>query len=381
MHIRNPIAGSVVLGLMLAVCATALAARPDIPATQQQWRLVRGAGSGYALTLADAPVRQPGAHEVLVRVRAASLNRRDVFVRRGPVPRSPPATSFVPLSDGAGEVVAVGPGVRRLRVGDRVVAVFFQAWLSGPMTRAAFASALGGGMDGMLSRYVTLNEEGLAKIPRELSFEEAATLPCAGVTAWNALVTRGHTQPGDFVLLEGTGGVSMIGLQLAAALGAKPIITSSSDDKLARARTLGAVGTVNYRTTPEWEKPVLELTGGNGVQQVLEVGGKDTLPHALASLGQGAHIALIGGLERLQRRYSDDGAAGTRRQRQQHLRRLARRPRGAARLRARAPHPAGGRPRLRLRGCRGGLRSHGIGALLRQDRHSYLARVHRHCST
>jgi NADPH:quinone reductase-like Zn-dependent oxidoreductase len=295
MHIRKTIAGSVVLGLLLAACATAFAARPDIPATQQQWRLVRGAGSGYALTLADAPVRQPGAHEVLVRVRAVSLNRRDVFVRRGQY-NVTAGESFVPLSDGAGEILAVGPGVRRFRVGDRVVATFFQSWLSGPMTRAAFASALGGGTDGMLSRYVTLNEAGLAKIPRELSFEEAATLPCAGVTAWNALVTRGHTQPGDFVLLEGTGGVSVIGLQLAAALGAKPIITSSSDDKLARARTLGAAGTVNYRTTPEWEKPVLELTGGNGVQQVLEVGGKDTLPHALASLGQGAHIALIGGL-------------------------------------------------------------------------------------
>jgi NADPH:quinone reductase-like Zn-dependent oxidoreductase len=295
MHVRNPIAVSVVLGLALTACATALAKAPDIPATQQQWRLVRGTGPVYSLTLTEAPLRRPGAHEVLVRVRAASLNRRDVFVRRGQYPVTA-GDSFVPLSDGAGEVVAVGPGVRRLHVGDRVVAAFFQTWTSGKMTRAAFASALGGGMDGMLSRYVTLNEEGLAKIPRELSFEEAATLPCAGVTAWNALVTRGHTQPGDFVLLEGTGGVSVIGLQLAAALGAKPIITSSSDEKLARARTLGAAGTVNYKTTPEWEKPVLALTGDAGVQQVLEVGGKDTLPHALASLGQGAHVALIGGL-------------------------------------------------------------------------------------
>jgi len=279
----------------LAAGAAAFAARPEIPATQQQWRLVRGAGAGYALTLAEAPVRRPGAHEVLVQVRAVSLNRRDIFVLKGQYPVTA-GDSFVPLSDGAGEIVAVGSAVRRLRVGDRVVAAFFQAWISGPMTRAAFASALGGGMDGMLSRYVTLNEDGLAKIPRELSFEEAATLPCAGVTAWNGLVTRGHTQPGDYVLLEGTGGVSVLGLQLAAALGAKPIITSSSDDKLARARALGAVGTVNYRSTPEWEKPVLALTGNAGVQQVLEVGGKSTLPHALASLGQGAHVALIGGL-------------------------------------------------------------------------------------
>jgi NADPH:quinone reductase-like Zn-dependent oxidoreductase len=288
-------AGGLALVAALAGAVAAAAAGTPLPATQQQWRLNRNADASYALQLAAAPVRAPGAHEVLVRVRAVSLNRRDVFVLKGQYPVSA-GESFVPLSDGAGEVVAVGQGVRRVRVGDRVAAAFFQSWISGPMTRAAFASALGGGIDGMLSQYVTLNEAGVAKIPRELSYEEAATLPCAGVTAWNALVTRGHTQPGDFVLLEGTGGVSVIGMQLAAALGAKPIITSSSDEKLARARALGAFGTVNYRTTPDWEKPVMELTGGNGVQQVLEVGGKETLPHALASLGQGAHLALIGGL-------------------------------------------------------------------------------------
>jgi NADPH:quinone reductase-like Zn-dependent oxidoreductase len=148
----------------------------------------------------------------------------------------------------------------------------------------------------MLSQYVTLGEEGLARIPAGLSYEEAATLPCAGVTAWNALVTRGRTGPGQYVLLEGTGGVSVIGLQIALALGAKPIITSSSDEKLARARQLGAFGTVNYKADPQWDKAVMALTGGEGVQQVLEVGGKDTLPHALASLGQGGHLALIGGL-------------------------------------------------------------------------------------
>jgi NADPH:quinone reductase-like Zn-dependent oxidoreductase len=284
----------------LALCAAAgagaaLAAKPALPATQQQWQLARSAASGYELRLVDAPVRAPGAHEAVVRVHAASLNRRDLFVLKGQYPVAS-SGNIVPLSDGAGEVVAVGAGVRRVRVGDRVVAAFFQAWISGPMTRAAFASALGGGVDGMLSTYVTLNEAGLAKIPAGLSYEEAATLPCAGVTAWNALVTRGATAPGQYVLLEGTGGVSVIALQLAAALGAKPIITSSSDAKLERARQLGAFGTVNYRSNPDWDKAVLSLTGGNGVQQVLEVGGKDTLPHALASLGQGGHLALIGGL-------------------------------------------------------------------------------------
>lgn len=278
-----------------AGAGAALAAPMPLPATQQQWQLVRGSGSGYELRLVDAPVRAPGAHEVLVRVRAASLNRRDLFVMQGQYPVST-SGSIVPLSDGAGEVVAVGPGVRRVRVGERVVAAFFQAWISGAMTRAAFASALGGGVDGMLSQYVTLNEQGLARIPAGLSYAEAATLPCAGVTAWNALVRRGGTAAGQYVLLEGTGGVSVIGLQLAAALGAKPIITSSSDDKLERARRLGAFGTINYRSTPDWDKAVMALTGGEGVQQVLEVGGRDTLPHALASLGQGGHLALIGGL-------------------------------------------------------------------------------------
>jgi NADPH:quinone reductase-like Zn-dependent oxidoreductase len=157
------------------------------------------------------------------------------------------------------------------------------------------AGALGGGVDGMLSQYVTLDENALVAIPEHLTYEEAATLPCAGVTAWNGLVTRGHTQPGDFVLLQGTGGVAILGLQLAVALGARPVITSSSDDKLARAKKLGAVSTINYKTMSDWEKTVIEVTGG-GVQQALEVGGKQTLPKTLASLAPGGHVALIGGL-------------------------------------------------------------------------------------
>src|SRR6185295_7555571 len=156
--------------------------------------------------------------------------------------------------------------------------------------------ALGGQVDGVLTQYMTISEQGLVKLPANLSYEEGATLACAGVTAWNGLVTRGRMQAGDYVLLEGTGGVSVFGLQFAAAAGAKPIMTSSSDEKLARAKSLGAIGGVNYKTTPDWEKAVRALTNGEGVQQVLEVGGKDSLPHALASLSTGAHIALIGGL-------------------------------------------------------------------------------------
>lgn len=296
-HPTGALGRAVWLVLLAALfTTTATGAAMTIPNTQKQYRLVREGTKGpFTLSLVDAPVRQPGEHEVLVKVHATSLNRRDVFVVQGQYPIGS-RDSVVPLSDGAGEVVAVGRGVTRFRIGDRVAAIFFQAWLSGRPGPEVLGSALGGQLDGMLSQYVTLNEQGLVKIPAGLSYEEAATLPCAGVTAWNGLFTRGRLQPGDFVLLEGTGGVSVLGLQLAAAAGAKPIITSSHDEKLARARKLGAVGTVNYKTHPKWEDPVREATGGLGVQEVLEVGGKDSLPHALASLGPGGHIALIGGL-------------------------------------------------------------------------------------
>ena len=203
--------------------------------------------------------------------------------------------SLVPLSDGAGEVVALGEGAHRFQVGDHVASLFFQGWISGRPPNVA-GTVLGSDLDGMLTQYVTVNEQNLVKLPPHLTYEEGATLPCAGLTAWNGLVTRGHMQPGDYVLLEGTGGVSVLGLQFAVAAGAKPIITSSHDEKLERANALGAVGTVNYKTTPDWERIVRQLTGGQGVQEVLEVGGKDSLPHALASLGRGGHIALIGGL-------------------------------------------------------------------------------------
>lgn len=266
------------------------------PGTQKQWRLVRSGTSGpFTLKITDAPVRQPAANEVLVRVRAASMNRRDIYLLKGGYPVGP-RESLIPLSDGAGEVVAAGSGVTRFKAGDRVAAIFFQDWVSGRSTPALLNSAIGGQRDGMLSQYVTMPEHGLVKLPESVSFEEGATLPCAAVTAWSALFTHGQLKPADFVLLQGTGGVSIFGLQFAVAAGGKPIITSSSDDKLKRARDLGAVGGVNYKTTPDWEKPVRELTGGSGVQHVLEVGGKESLAHSLATLGVGAHVALIGGL-------------------------------------------------------------------------------------
>jgi NADPH:quinone reductase-like Zn-dependent oxidoreductase len=262
--------------------------------TQKQYQLRKTGDGPLRLELVDVAVRQPGEHEVLVRVHAVSLNRRDIYMRAGQYPGGV-KPDLVPLSDGAGEVVGTGAKVTRFRKGARVAAIFFPLWIDGRPRPEYLAGALGGGVDGMLSQYVTLNENALVAIPKHLTYEEAATLPCAGVTAWNGLVTRGHTQPGDFVLLQGTGGVSILGLELAVALGAKPVITSSSDDKLARARKLGAVATINYKSTPDWEKAVLELTGG-GVQQALEVGGKQTLPKTLASLAPGGHVALIGGL-------------------------------------------------------------------------------------
>jgi NADPH:quinone reductase-like Zn-dependent oxidoreductase len=285
---------------LIAVASVTIASRVEampMPSTQKQYRLVRtGTHGPFALQLVDAPVRQPGANEVLVKVHAASLNRHDIFTLKegfGIGSRE----SVVPLSDGAGEVVATGAGVTRFRVGDRVAGIFFQRWLSGRPRAEYLGSVLGGEQfEGMLSQYVTLNEQGLVKLPPALTYEEGSTLPCAGVTAWNALFTQGHLQRGDTVLLEGTGGVSSFGLLFAVATGAKAIITSSHDEKLERAKALGAFGTINYKKTPDWEKPVRELTGGRGVDQILEVGGKDTMPHALKSVAVGGHIALIGGL-------------------------------------------------------------------------------------
>ena len=264
---------------------------------QQQRRaiLTRQPDGAYRLTLEPAPVPTPADHEVLVRVHAASLNRRDVYVLRGQYPM-PPRPSLVPLSDGAGEVVSVGAGVTRFKAGDRVAAIFFQRWLQGRPDADTHPSALGGQLDGMLAQFVCLSEEGLVGVPAGYSYEEASTLPCAAVTAWNGLVTRGRMQPGDNVLILGTGGVSIFGLQFAAAAGARPIVTSSSDEKLAHAKTLGATATINYRKIPEWSGAVRAATGGLGVHQVLEVGGTGTLAQSIASLAPGGHVALIGGL-------------------------------------------------------------------------------------
>lgn len=277
-------------GVALAVLTTANAAD-----TIRQWQFAPS-GETFELALREVAAPTPAANEVAVRVRAVSLNRRDLMMVEGRYGRGGTQPNSVPLSDGAGEVIAVGSAVTRFKAGDRVAGIFFEDWLDGSPTAASLATARGGNAGGMLSEIVVTDADGLVSIPDHLSFEEAATLPCAGVTAWVGLFKRGGLEAGDFVLLEGTGGVSVFGLQLAAAAGAKPIITSSSDAKLARARELGAFGTVNYRSNPDWQREVRALTGGAGVDQVLEVGGQDTLPRALEALAFGGHVAIIGGL-------------------------------------------------------------------------------------
>ncbi len=238
------------------------------------------------------PTPRPG--QALVRVRATSLNYRDLLVAKGLYSRSLPLP-LIPLSDGVGEVVEVGPGVTRVKLGDRVAAIFMQTWIEGAPTEEKAKSALGGAIDGVLSEFVALSQEGLVPVPDHLSFEEAATLPCAAVTAWHALFGEGPpTKPGDTLLVQGTGGVSLFALQFARMAGARVIATSSSDEKLERARQLGASDGINYKSTPEWDKRVRELTGGVGVDRVIEVGGAGTLPMSLRAVRMGGRICQIG---------------------------------------------------------------------------------------
>ena len=261
----------------------------------RRYELVKGA-TGYALARADAATPVPGAGEVRVRVRAVSLNRRDLGVRDLSYPVNG-ADHFTPLSDAAGDVVAVGEGVTGWRAGDRVMSTFFQNHPGGRLTLPAVMSSLGAGGPGVFADHVILADSGLVAIPAGWSYEQAACLPCAGVTAWSALKTLGQLQAGDHVLVIGTGGVALFALQIAAASGATPIILSSSDEKIERARALGAIAGINYRAHPEWPEQVRKLTGGAGVQHVIELGGVGTLQKSVASLGLGGHLALIGALD------------------------------------------------------------------------------------
>jgi NADPH:quinone reductase-like Zn-dependent oxidoreductase len=250
-------------------------------------------GGPDAWKLDDIPSPIPGPGQVSIRLRALSLNYRDLMLSRGvynPKLKMP----CVPVSDGAGEVIVTGLGATRFKPGERVMASFMPAWVDGPPDDEKARSALGAGETGLLAEQAVLPEQGLVPIPAHLSFLEAATLPCAGVTAWNALVASGDVKPGDTVLVQGTGGVSIFALQFARLAGARVIATSGSDEKLARAVKLGASDGINYKTTPDWDKKVRELTGGKGVDHIVEVGGAGTLPKSLRAVRIGGHIALIG---------------------------------------------------------------------------------------
>jgi NADPH:quinone reductase-like Zn-dependent oxidoreductase len=259
------------------------------------YQLLEGGVGIDALVKVEGPEPKPAYRQVLVKVAACSLNFRDLGIVRGTY-RMPVQDHIVPLSDGAGEVVEVGAGVTRVKVGDKVAGCFFQRWSGGEPPPNVQANALGGSIDGMLAEFVVLEEEGVVKVPAHLSVEEGATLPCAGVTAWHALVEHGKLIAGQTVLLQGTGGVSTFGLQLAHAMGVQVVITSSSDEKLARAKTLGANRGINYKSTPDWEKAAMEFTGGLGVDHVVEVGGAGTLTRSFGAIRVGGKISLIGGL-------------------------------------------------------------------------------------
>jgi NADPH:quinone reductase-like Zn-dependent oxidoreductase len=254
---------------------------------------IHQANGPRSLTLDDLPEPSAGPGMVVVRVRAASLNYRDLLVIKGAYSRNLPLP-LVPLSDGAGEVVEVGPGVTRLKPGDRVAGCFFSRWDDGPIDDRAAKSALGGAVDGMLAERVALPESGVVKVPDHLTDEEASTLPCAAVTAWHALMEGGGLKAGHSVLVQGTGGVSLFALQFATMAGARVIATSSGDAKLARARELGASDGINYKTTPDWDVAARNLTEGWGVDHVVEVGGAGTLPRSIKAVKLGGHIALIG---------------------------------------------------------------------------------------
>lgn len=255
---------------------------------------VQGGWGFENLKLADRPDPEPGYKQVVVKVRATSINYRDLLMIQGFYnPKQP--QPIIPFSDGAGEVVAVGEGVSRVKEGDKVASSFFQGWISGdPTPEKVVNSALGAPRDGMLSELALLEEDGVVPFPDHLSFEEAATLPCAGLTAWSCLFRHGAIAPKDVVLTLGTGGVSIFALQFAKMAGAEVVITSSSDEKLQRAKELGAAHGVNYKKEEKWAKPVKDYTGGHGVDHVIEVGGVGTLENSIRSCRMGGHISLVG---------------------------------------------------------------------------------------
>lgn len=248
-----------------------------------------GGPGNLVIETRDAP--KPGPGEVLVRIKASSLNYHDFVVIMGGIKTE---DGRIPMSDGAGEVVECGPGATRFKTGDKVLSLFFPNWQSGPIGMLGFASVPGDGADGFAAEYVAMPETAFTRMPEGYSFEEAATLPCAALTAWRALMVEARIKPGDWVLTQGTGGVSIFALQFAKAAGARVIATSSSDAKLEKLKELGADHVINYKDTPDWGKAAKALTNGRGVDEVVEIGGPGTMAQSITACRVGGHISLIG---------------------------------------------------------------------------------------
>jgi NADPH:quinone reductase-like Zn-dependent oxidoreductase len=246
-----------------------------------------------ALELNEKPMPEPGPGQVLVKVHASAINYRDLTTIEDPVVRGLPYPT-VPNSDAAGEVAAVGPGVTGVKTGDKVASCFFQEWPAGPITTAAMNSALGGARQGVLAEYAVLEAGGIVKMPANLDWRQAATLPCAALTAWHALMAPEPVKPGETVLLLGTGGVSVFAQQFCRIIGARTIVTSSSNSKLERMKALGAAETINYSDVQDWHDAVRDMTGGAGADRVIEVGGPGTLQNSIAATKVGGAISLIG---------------------------------------------------------------------------------------
>jgi len=243
------------------------------------------------LVIENRPDPKPKAGEVLVRVRASSLNYHDFIVVLGGIPTP---DGRIPMSDGAGEVVAVGEGVTKWKAGDKVISLFFPNWQSGQVEAAGFASVPGDGADGFGCELYAGPETAFTRMPKGWTFDEAATLPCAALTAWRGMYVETRTKPGDWVLVQGTGGVSIFALQFAKATGARVIATSSSEAKMEKLRALGADHVINYKENPDWGKKAFELTGGRGVDEVVEIGGPGTMAQSINACRPGGHISLIG---------------------------------------------------------------------------------------
>jgi NADPH:quinone reductase-like Zn-dependent oxidoreductase len=253
-------------------------------------------GSPDALRLEEVEIPHPSPGQVAVRVRACSLNHRDLNIISGNYTSVALKPGAIPLSDGAGEVIEIGAGVTRWKPGDRVAPIFVQRWLGGNLLPEYMPSALGGPSDGVLAEIIILSEEGLVRIPSHMSFEQAATLPCAAVTAWNAALVKGQLQPGQTLVTLGTGGVSLFAAQFGLMVGARVIATTGNDGKAERLRKLGVSNIINYQATPNWDVHVRELTSGRGADLVVEVGGPGSVATSIAAIRYCGHISVVGNL-------------------------------------------------------------------------------------